>query len=175
MIAQHLAIDLIRRCGGVADAASQGESCADAVLGVVHRVGEVSGSVWNPGELRKPLDDASMGAEGSGAGAGDNPAGDGVMMSDVAQPVFTATPVAPGKAADLIPAMLLGIWACGFVAIASLLVPPMDARPRQCARGFEITAGHRNSRGFLDGAHRTRSVRHLSSRPDTAGRDSRAS
>jgi len=42
-----------------------------------------------------------------------------LMMSDVAQPVFTATPVAPGKAADLIPAMLLGIWACGFVAIAS--------------------------------------------------------
>src|SRR5580658_8184110 len=61
-----LAIDLVRRRGRATDAAFQEEPRADAVLGMVHRVGEVSGSVWTAGQPREPLDVASMDAEDSG-------------------------------------------------------------------------------------------------------------
>jgi beta-lactamase regulating signal transducer with metallopeptidase domain len=43
-------------------------------------------------------------------------------MGNVAVPAFRATPAAPGNTTDTVPAILLGIWACGFVAIASCWV-----------------------------------------------------
>jgi bla regulator protein blaR1 len=44
------------------------------------------------------------------------------VMGDVALPAFTATPVASGNTSDPAPTILLGIWACGFVAIASFWI-----------------------------------------------------
>jgi bla regulator protein BlaR1 len=44
------------------------------------------------------------------------------VMGDVAQLAFTPTPAAPGNTTDTVPAILLGIWACGFVAIATCWV-----------------------------------------------------
>jgi bla regulator protein BlaR1 len=41
------------------------------------------------------------------------------VLGDVAQPTFTATSAAPRNTTDPVPAILLGIWACGFVGIAS--------------------------------------------------------
>ena len=42
------------------------------------------------------------------------------VMGDVAQPAFMATPATPKT--DPVPVILLGIWACGFAAIASCWV-----------------------------------------------------
>jgi bla regulator protein BlaR1 len=44
------------------------------------------------------------------------------VMGDVAQPAFMATPAAPKNTTDPVPVILLGIWACGFAAIASCWV-----------------------------------------------------
>jgi bla regulator protein BlaR1 len=44
------------------------------------------------------------------------------VMGDVTQPAFTATRAVPRNTADPVPAILLGIWACGFVAIATCWV-----------------------------------------------------
>jgi len=44
------------------------------------------------------------------------------VIGDVAQPVFLAAPAAPKNTTDPVPAILLGIWACGFMAIASCWV-----------------------------------------------------
>jgi bla regulator protein blaR1 len=44
------------------------------------------------------------------------------VMGDVALPAFTATPAASGNTIDPVPTTLVGIWACGFVAIASFWV-----------------------------------------------------
>jgi uncharacterized protein (TIGR03435 family) len=41
------------------------------------------------------------------------------VIGDLAQPGFTAMPAASGNTTDPVPAILLGIWACGFVAIAT--------------------------------------------------------
>ncbi|HWF08163.1 MAG TPA: M56 family metallopeptidase [Bryobacteraceae bacterium] len=44
------------------------------------------------------------------------------VMGDVAQPALTARPAARGNTTVPVPAILLGIWACGFVAIATCWV-----------------------------------------------------
>ncbi len=44
------------------------------------------------------------------------------VMGDVALPALAATPAASGNTSDPVPTILLGIWACGFVAIASFWV-----------------------------------------------------
>src|SRR5205807_611652 len=44
------------------------------------------------------------------------------VMGDVAPPAFTATPAASGNTIDPVPTILVGIWACGFVAIANFWV-----------------------------------------------------
>ena len=44
------------------------------------------------------------------------------VMGDVAQLAFTPAPAARGNTTDTVPAILLGIWACGFVAIATCWV-----------------------------------------------------
>src|SRR5580658_3448454 len=44
------------------------------------------------------------------------------VMGDAVRPSFTATPVASGNTTDPVPAILLGIWACGFATIATCWV-----------------------------------------------------
>lgn len=110
-----------------------------------------------------------MGAEGSR----DGPTRDFIRNGDVIEParlVVKNAPAAPQPTNTHLPAILFGVWACGFVVIAGRWVHRW-VRARTDVRAASPLPIEIGIPVVLAGAARARNVRHLPSRAAAARRD----